>query len=53
MKLGDNVRVLPLEVRGRVVALFTDSEGDQIRVRFLWEGDTRYTYFYPEELEVL
>lgn len=49
--LNDQVRIAPLETKGRVVGLYLCEDGAQYRVRYFYEGAARTEYFYGEELE--
>lgn len=51
--LSQNVLIVPLELKGRVVALYRDHLGDQYRIRFIRESEVCFDYFYAEELEVV
>jgi len=50
MKVGDKVNIIPLEVTGRIKAIYQDRDGVQYVVRYFYEGTAKEVYFYPDEL---
>jgi len=51
--LFDAVTIIPLERDGVILAIRYDATGVMYSVRFLYEGDIRYRYFFGEELELI
>ena len=49
--IHDKVQILPLQVVGRVIALYLCEDGKQYRVRYFDHAEARTEYFFEEELK--
>jgi hypothetical protein len=48
--LHDEVEIHPIQVMGRVIALYLCEDGKQYRVRYFENAEGRTEYFYEDEL---
>ncbi len=53
MNIFDRVKIKPLECEGRVMAFYEDSSGEQIKVRYFFNGTEHNVYFLPDEIEAV
>ena len=50
-KIGDEVRVVPLEKNGRVVSVWITATGIKTEVRYFDNAEPKTTYFFSDEIE--
>lgn len=51
--LGQVVRLKELEIKGVVISLYTSRRGNEIQVRYCWNGKYEEVYMFENELEAL
>jgi hypothetical protein len=49
--MHDKVEIHPIQVTGRVVALYLCEDGKQYRIRYFDNAEARTEYFYEDELK--
>lgn len=49
--LHDRVEIIPIQVTGRVIALYLCEDGTQYRVRYFDNAEARMGYFYADEIK--
>ena len=52
-KFNDKVKILPLDVEGRVLSFWFKPDGLSIEVRYYLNNECKQDYFYEDELEVI
>jgi hypothetical protein len=50
-KLKDKVKIIDLDWKGIIIAIFISDLGVQYKVRYFYTGDAKEVYFFEEELE--
>jgi len=51
-EIGDHVEIIPIEMKGRVKAIYINAVGPTYMVRYFWECVERESYFYDDELRL-
>lgn len=51
MKIGQRVKIKPIEALGRIVAIIQCEYGTKIEVRYFWDGIPHQETFFEDELE--
>lgn len=49
--IGDLVSIQELDLKGRVIALWSGKRGNEILVRYFWNAKVEEIYFFEEELK--
>jgi len=48
--ISDEVHLIELGKRGRIIGIYVGDQGLQYHVRWLWHGDLKTGYWFPDEL---
>ena len=52
-EIGQKVEILPIQVTGRVVALYVAQAGPEYKVRFFDNCECNEIFFFPDELKAI
>lgn len=50
--IGDVVKIKELDWPGTVISVWSGRRGNEIQVRYFWNGKAEEIYFFENELEV-
>lgn len=51
--IGERVKVVPLDIKGKITGIFVDKAGYEYQVSYFYNGEMKRAYFEGDDIEVL